>query len=119
MSPSSENLPGGGRDLRRSPRYNVDVRIKLVVAKDGKNQMVHGRGNDISENGMAMFVAHELAIDQRLEIEFTLPYSRQPLRIGIMVRNRNGYRYGVEFMTLSAPQKDEIARLCKALTLLQ
>ncbi len=119
MSPTSGNEPSGGRDLRRSPRYSVDVRLKLVVAKDGKNVMVHGRGNDISENGMAMFVAHELSIEQILEVEFTLPYSRQPLRVRIAVRNRNGYRYGVEFMTLSAPQKDEIARLCKALTLLQ
>ncbi len=119
MSPTSGNQASGGRELRRTPRYNVDVRLKLVVAKDGKSVMVHGRGNDISENGMAMFVAHELAVEQRLEVEFTLPYSRQPLRIGIVVRNRNGYRYGVEFRTLSEPQKQEIARLCKALTLLQ
>lgn len=119
MSPISENGPTGGRDLRRSPRYTVDVRLRLVVAKDGKNQMIHGRGNDISENGMAMFVAHELAVEQRLEVEFTLPYSRQPLRVRIAVRNRNGYRYGVEFLNLSTPQKNEISRLCKALTLLQ
>lgn len=119
MTPSPENELSGGRDLRRSPRYHVDVRLRLIVAKDGKNMVVHGRGNDISEDGMAMFVAHELALEQRLEVEFTLPYSRQPLRIGIVVRNRNGYRYGVEFRTLSVPQKEEIARLCKALTLLQ
>ncbi len=119
MSPSSGSELSGGRDLRRSPRYQVDVRLRLIVAKDGKNVVVHGRGNDISENGMAMFVAHELALEQRLEVEFTLPYSRQPLRVRIVVRNRNGYRYGVEFLTLSPPQKEEISRLCKALTLLQ
>lgn len=119
MSPSSENQAGSGRELRRSPRYSVDVRLRLIISKGGKNQVVHGRGNDISENGMAMFVACELEINQRLEVEFTLPYSRQPLRVGIAVRNRNGYRYGVEFLTLNAPQKEEISRLCKALTLLQ
>ncbi len=119
MSPTSGNELSGGRDLRRSPRYHVDVRLRLIVSKDGKNTVVHGRGNDISENGMAMFVAHELSIEQILEVEFTLPYSRQPLRVRIAVRNRNGYRYGIEFLTLSVPQKEEIARLCKALTLLQ
>jgi hypothetical protein len=119
MSPSSGNESSGGREQRRSPRYNVDVRLRLIVAKSGKSQVVHGRGNDISENGMALFVAHEMEVGQRLEVEFTLPYSRQPLRVGIAVRNRNGYRYGVEFLTLSVPQRDEILRLCKALTLLQ
>lgn len=119
MSPSSENQPSGGRDLRRSPRYTVDVRLRLFVPKDGKNAMVHGRGNDISENGMALFVAQDLQLEQRLEVEFTLPYSRQPLRVRIAVRNRNGYRYGVEFVNLSLPQQQEISRLCKALTLLQ
>ena len=119
MGASPERVSGGGRDLRRTPRYNVDVRIKLIVTKEGKNFMVHGRGNDIGESGMAMFVAHDLAVGQRVEVEFTLPYSRQPMRVGITIRNKNGYRYGAEFMTLSTPQKEEISRLCKALTLLQ
>ena len=119
MSPASENEGKGGRDKRRQPRFNVDVRLRLVVTKGGKNVMVHGRGNDISENGMALFVAHQLEVGDRLEVEFTLPYSRQPLRVGITIRNKNGYRYGVEFMTLSVPQREEVLRLCKALTLLQ
>lgn len=120
MSPSmGDERSGGGRDLRRTPRYNVDVRLRLVVTKDGKSAVVHGRGNDISENGLALFVAHELEVGQRMEVEFTLPYSRQPLRVRIAIRNRNGYRYGAEFLTLSTPQQHEISRLCKALTLLQ
>ncbi len=119
MSPSSGNDRSGGRELRRTPRYNVDVRLRLIVAKNGRNVVVHGRGNDIGENGMALFVPYDLEVDQRLEVEFTLPYSRQPLRLRIAVRNRTGYRYGVEFLSLTAPQKDEILRLCKALTLLQ
>ncbi len=110
---------GVGRELRRAPRYNVDVRLRLIVFKGGRNLAIHGRGNDISETGMALFVAHELQVGDRLEVEFTLPYSHQPLRAGIAVRNRNGYRYGVEFLTLSGPQREEILRLCKALTLIQ
>ncbi len=119
MSPSTENAAGGRRENRRSPRYSVDVRLRLIISQGGKKVVVHGRGNDISENGMAMFVAHDLEVGTRAEVEFTLPYSRQPLRVGATLRNRNGYRYGVEFMTLSPPQHAEILRLCKALTLLQ
>ncbi|MBZ5648652.1 MAG: PilZ domain-containing protein [Acidobacteriia bacterium] len=119
MNASPGSAPGGGRDMRRSPRYTVDVRLRLIVHKSGKNTIVHGRGNDISESGMALFVAHDLEVGDRLEVEFTLPYSRQPLRAGATIRNRNGYRYGVEFLTLSIPQREEILRLCKALTLLQ
>ncbi len=114
-----EKMAGAGRELRRAPRYNVDVRLRLIVCKGGKNVAIHGRGNDISETGMALFVAHELQVGARLEIEFTLPYSRHPMRAGIAIRNRTGYRYGAEFLTLSAPQREEILRLCKALTLIQ
>ena len=68
---------------------------------------------------MALFAPQELMLEDRIEVEFTLPYSRQPLLIGAMVRNRNGYRYGAEFLTLSPPQRAEIVKLCKTLTLLQ
>ena len=105
--------------MRRSPRYGVDVRLRLIVSQSGNKMVVHGRGNDISENGMSIFVAHDLEVGTRVEVEFTLPYSRQPLRVGSTLRNRNGYRYGVEFMSLSPIQREEIIRLCKALTLLQ
>jgi hypothetical protein len=107
------------RDLRRNPRYQVDVRIRIIVSKAGKKQIIHGRGNDISETGMALFAPSELLLEERVEIEFTLPYSRQPLLIGAVIRNRTGYRYGAEFFTLSTPQRAEIGRLCKTLTLLQ
>ena len=109
----------GGRDLRRNPRYKLDVRVRLIIRKDKGNHVVHGRGTDISETGMAVFVPHDMAVEDRAELEFTLPYSRQPQRVVVNVRNRSGYRYGVEFMTLSLPQRDEITKICKALTLLQ
>ncbi len=108
-----------GPDQRRNARYRMDVRIRAMVPKDGKRAAVHGRANDISESGMAMFLPHVLQPNERIEVEFTLPYSRQPLLVGVLVRHRNGYRYGVEFVTLTAHQRDEIGRLCQALTLLQ
>ncbi len=107
------------RDQRRSPRYHVDVRLRLILQKDGKAQIAHGRGNDISDTGMAVFVPQELLLEERVEVEFTLPYSRQPLRVRAVIRNRNGFRYGVEFLTLSTLQREEILKLCKTLTLLQ
>jgi c-di-GMP-binding flagellar brake protein YcgR len=119
---STNNATGtamSSRDLRRNARYHVDVRIRVFVTKNGKKQVIHGRGNDISETGMALFAPQELLLEDRIEVEFTLPYSRQPLLIGAVIRNRTGYRYGVEFFTLSTPQRDEIIKLCKTLTLLQ
>ena len=113
------DIAPGGRDLRRNPRYKLDVRVRLIIRNDKGNQVIHGRGTDISETGMAIFVPHQLSVEDRAEMEFTLPYSRQPQRVIVHVRNRSGYRYGVEFMTLSMPQRDEIIKTCKTLTLLQ
>src|SRR5579872_2214264 len=108
---TSTNPAPGGRDLRRNPRYKLDVRVRLIIHKDNGNQVVHGRGTDISETGMAVFVPHNMSVEERAELEFTLPYSRLPQRVVVNVRNRSGYRYGVEFMTLSLPQRDEITKI--------
>ena len=118
-SATGSEMSSSGRDKRRNARYQVDVRVRVFVTKNGQKQVIHGRGNDISETGMALFAAQELLLEDRIQVEFTLPYSRQPLLVGAFIRNRVGYRYGIEFFTLSGPQREEITKLCKTLTLLQ
>ncbi len=63
---------------------------------------------------MAVYAAVDLAEGVRVRIEFTIPHSRRTLWIEAVVRNKQGYRYGVEFLTLSAGQREEINRLCDA-----
>jgi len=101
---------------RRLPRYKLDVRVRVSVPRTG--QLIHARSADISEHGLAFFAPLELELKEAVELEFTLPYSRHPQRCAAMVRNRSGYRYGVEFEHLSATARQAMARACTALALL-
>lgn len=98
---------------RRVDRQKVDFRIRLLYVRDGVQESVHGRGSDLSEGGMAVYAAAEVSEGVRVHVEFTLPYSRRVLWIEAVVRNKQGYRYGLEFLTLSSSQREEIKRLCQ------
>ncbi len=100
---------------RRTPRYRLDLRAKVIYRRNGLNQSAMARGQDVSEGGMAMFVPLDFRKDDALEVEFTLPHSRLPLRVHAIVRNTDGHRYGLEFLNLTDPQKHEIVRMCETM----
>jgi hypothetical protein len=84
---------------RRFRRYKLDVPVRLVVQKEDKVRIIDGRGNELNEGGLAVNAGVELAMDEGIEVEFTPPYSGEPIRARAVVRNRDGYRYGLEFLT--------------------
>ncbi|HST10233.1 MAG TPA: PilZ domain-containing protein [Terriglobales bacterium] len=86
-----------GRMRRRWPRYRLDVPIRLIVQTANKISVIVGRGNELNEGGMALTAGVELRLGDEIHIEFTPPYSGSPIRIRGVVRNRAGYRYGMEF----------------------
>ena len=100
---------------RRTPRYKLDLRTKIVYRRNGLNQSAMARGQDVSEGGMSMFVPIEFRKEDVLEVEFTLPHSRLPLRILAIVRNTDGRRYGLEFLNLTDAQRQEIVRMCETM----
>jgi hypothetical protein len=101
---------------RRWRRYKVEVRVKVVLANRGA---VYGQGSDISEGGMALFVPAELELGQTIQAELMLPYTREKAMLRGVVRSRDGFRYGLEFSVLSDHEKLLIARVCKALSMVQ
>ncbi len=103
---------------RRADRQKVDFRIQLIYYKDGIQQTVHGRGSDASEGGMAVYAAAEVEEGQHVSVEFTVPYSRKQLVIEAVVRNKQGYRYGLEFLALSSIQRGEIKKLCQTASIM-
>ena len=106
-------------EFRRYSRRDIDVRIKIALNNNGVQTFVYGRGNDIAEGGMAAYISMEMSIGSRIKLEVQLPYSQQPLRIGATVRNRHGFRYGLEFTTLSDQDREILRRACHALSLVQ
>ena len=99
-------LPQSGyAKMRRWARYRINVPVRVVVQRPDKTVIVSGRGMELNEGGMALFAGVELKVGQRVEIEFTPPYDGQPLRVRGVIRNRNGYNYGSEFLLLDREDK--------------
>jgi c-di-GMP-binding flagellar brake protein YcgR len=96
-------------DRRRWFRSELDVRVRLSFQRDRVQQKCHCRSVDISEGGIGLIAPYEIDLGQALQIEFLL-LPATPLQLRAVVRNRAGFRYGLEFLTLSAAQRQEIAR---------
>lgn len=89
----------------------LDVRVKVFVG-NGNGEGCYGRGHDLSRGGMAIYVPRDLKIGQEVGLEFELPHSRMRFGVRCVVRNSEGYRYGIEFLQLAGT---ELAELKQAL----
>lgn len=107
-------------DLRIHPRYRVDIRLKLITGLASETKTFYGRGSDISEGGMRVFVPVELEIGEAVMLELALPYSERTFQVRGILRNRLGFSYGVEYApSTTLEERHAIARACRALSLVQ
>jgi len=104
------------RQIRRWRRHKVDVPIRVIIRRPDKTSLFDGRGNELSEGGMALTAGVELRPGATIDIEFTPPYSGLPIRHTGVVRNRTGYRYGIEFLANSSRDAEQTERLLTMLT---
>ena len=100
---------------RRSIRYKLDVPLRVILHKQDATLLRDGRGTEISEYGMCIMAGVELKLGEEVGIEFTLPYSGEPIRVSGAVRNRDGYRYGCEFTLDDQGERKDVARLRQVL----
>jgi len=105
---------------RRWPRYSIDVEVK-VSAEISPGSVTHrwGRASEIGEGGMAIFVAHEFDIGDAIRIAAKFPYAGRALECVAIVRNRNSYCYGVEFLGLGHSEREFVSRTCRFLSIIQ
>jgi hypothetical protein len=100
---------------RRAVRYKLDVPLRVVFRKEEAVLIRDGRGTELSELGMCVWAPVELKIEDELQIEFTIPFSGEPIRVSGIVRNRKAYRYGCEFTPDNEGERADVARLLKVL----
>jgi hypothetical protein len=89
----------------------MDVPVRVITQDPPKVTIVQGRGSELNNGGMAVFAGTELSIGAQALVEFTPPYSGQPIRVRCFVRNRSGYRYGVEFITESDDDYESVNKI--------
>jgi hypothetical protein len=80
-------------EQRAHPRFGLDVPIRIHFRK---GELILGRTVDISEAGVSVMVPLEMSIGQQIELDFKLPSS--PVNVHAIVKNKNAFRYGLEFV---------------------
>lgn len=105
-------------ERRRHPRYPVDVPVKVTRGAESTSRSYLGRGTNIGEGGLEALIATELNVSERIQVEITVPYSSQPIKIAAVVTSRNGYRYGLQFLPLNHSEQQAINRACEVLALM-
>lgn len=89
----------------------------MVVSRDGITRILEGRAQDMSQGGLLVFAGVELKTGDGIFVEFTAPYSGEPLRAPGIVRHRRGYNYGIEFLDETVAEREQTERFRKVLRL--
>jgi len=94
-------------DRRRWKRYLLNASIRLVT----DTAVIDGRGIRVSEGGISLFAAANLAVGTQIKLEFMTPPSKKLLSVRGAVRYRAVYLYGVEFLAEDFKDQQQIAHL--------
>ena len=98
------------RDNRKHARYPLEVRVRICFSKSGFLQRANVKAMDIGANGLSISSPLELPEDSPVEVEMTLPGQKAPMRVKAVIRNHRGVRYGVEFLSTTDVQKQDITQ---------
>src|SRR5437879_243587 len=104
---------------RRYQRYEIDTQLHVTLLGLEQRGTLRGRSLNISEAGIAGVFVTVWDVGTLVCLEFSVPVTSNPVRVGAVVRSRSGYRYGFEFVDLSPEQREIINKTCRTLALLE
>jgi hypothetical protein len=107
------------RKQRAWHRYDVSIPVLAAASLDGQRIELRGQASDVSRGGLRLLLTRELAPGTSLLMHFVLPYSSPQIAVRGIVRNREGFSCGVEFVSPTSYQQQMIERACKAFELLR
>ena len=96
--------------VRKWKRVKVDIRVKLRRLEEPEEANTVVRTFELGEGGMSVYASETLVAGTLMRIEFSVPTSNHTLRVCAVVKNRRGFRCGLEFVDLSEETKTEILR---------
>ena len=100
-------------EKRRKTRFKLEVDLKITSRTCG---LLKGYSVDISESGISAMLRIEVPVGEIVELAFTLPLGA--ISIYAIVRQRNAFRYGFQFVESDCIQ--EIIRpTCRELAIEQ
>jgi len=97
----------------RPIRYSFDSKITLTIYRSGQKGEMWGRTADISPGGLAATLSGTLEVGEiasiRIEIE------KKNLELRAVVSHRQGHFCGLQFLSMTAEQREIIKLACEHL----
>ncbi len=91
----------------------MQAALDVTVLRSGIPDTVPGRAINVCERGIAAMLAQELVLGESVAIEIHLSQVSAPLQARAIVRYQDKLRSGLEFVGLSATQRDAIRNWTK------
>lgn len=90
---------------RRWERTKIDVRVRVTYTLGNDAEQIEGQGHDVSEGGMGTYIPAELKTGDNVVVELVRRYGQPRISFSATVSNRNGFRYGLEFVGVVDEQR--------------
>ena len=103
---------------RRWERYDISIAVSVTMVVNGQRSNFRGEACNISKGGLRLFITRELELGASVILEFLIPYHATELVLRGVIRNRDGFSHGIEFLNPTLLQQDMIERTCKVIKLL-
>jgi TonB family protein len=103
-----------GPSRRRVERFDLQAPLDVTVLRSGIPDIVPGRTVDVSEGGIAAMLAGELTPGETVGLQMQLPAMADPLRTRAKVKYQQKLRCGLEFLWLSAEERQAIRESVKS-----
>jgi len=105
------------RSRRRFPRHQLDVRMLVHIFREGVSSTIWGRSNMLGQEGIGGTLTGDLEVGEVVGLEFPVPLCPHPIKLRGIVRFKNGFQYGFEFLAVDAMQRQSLQRACEILPL--
>jgi TonB family protein len=92
------------------PRFPLQAVLDVTVLRSGIPDTVPGRSVNVCERGIAAMLAQELVLGETVALEVQLSPDSAPLQMRAIVRSQDKLRIGLEFVGLSAHQREGIRK---------
>ena len=95
---------------RKWQRVKVDIRVKLWLDPEGAGSAVVVRSYEMGPGGLSVYAPEQIDVGASVVVSFALSASGKVLRFSAVVRNKRGFRYGLEFVEVGDAERAELAR---------
>lgn len=92
------------RCRRRHSRYRAEFPVEVTILTAREKQVLNGHCRDLSQAGIGVILAAELALGEVVSLAFAVPQPSEVWNLRAVIRHRRGYHYGFEFLSLSEEQ---------------